>query len=437
MEPVSLFVSSALDDLGYNEEMVIYRSNTIQQIQNTFNDSPIRNDFETLIDQTMSEVLLIKKDVICVSNLDTRIKLGENQVTFVLDRSKTRPGYALLIRTQNSQKQVDDEDIMCSTFGTPPCLWGNFYFNKMKGNLGRNTLSNSKTRQVIGPMLNHEKGNFNFPLNLIDSDTVMKVKRKLRLPNVIQAVCPADGFVYPDSSSGSDISYSEWRMSYTRTEQRLFQTLNITQIKLYVLLKLIGKSTLYEISTEMNAYVMKNIVFWMTYLCKPEYFEEQNLVSLLVTALGVLYNCVKSGFIPCFMTEERNLLTKPMETPRKHDLLRMLSILQQENATMLLRCEKLRCVMLMKFKSPHIVDMYQRQRDRLEQLLLLLEFIQARHTAKTNNVRAFLKGVSCDKDWIEVARAVYDMVLPGWERLYFAGENVPDIVIKHIREILG
>ncbi|KAH3874645.1 hypothetical protein DPMN_037896 [Dreissena polymorpha] len=81
--------------------------------------------------------------------------------------------------------------------------------------------------------------------------------------NIVQKVVSLGAFVTPVGFKGSEFKHMEWRICFNTGETELINNLNETQVKLYVLLKMVGIDVLKPRKKEVTSFTLKNIVLWM------------------------------------------------------------------------------------------------------------------------------------------------------------------------------
>jgi hypothetical protein len=79
-------------------------------------------------------------------------------------------------------------------------------------------------------------------------------------PEAIQQVVSLGAFLTPVGFKGSEYQHVEWRVCFNAGEIELVNNLNDTQIKLYVLLKMVKNDVLIPRKKEVTSYTLKNIV---------------------------------------------------------------------------------------------------------------------------------------------------------------------------------
>lgn len=125
---------------------------------------------------------------------------------------------------------------------------------------------------------------------------------------VIDRVASLQVFAVPVGQRGDPNEALQWRLCFTMGELHLVHSLNNTQLKIYVLLKLISKFVLKPISPDITSFVLKNIVFWLAETAPQHAFTPEKLFGTLIDALLVLKICIEKKHLKYYMIPERNLL---------------------------------------------------------------------------------------------------------------------------------
>lgn len=119
-----------------------------------------------------------------------------------------------------------------------------------------------------------------------------KRSRNLPSPEIVMQVVSMGALVTPVGCKGSENKNVEWRVCFNTGESYLINSLNNTQINVYVPLKMIVKKVLYPTKKELTSYIVKNIVLWLAESNPEELFQEFRLLELLrlgIENFAVLY----------------------------------------------------------------------------------------------------------------------------------------------------
>ncbi|XP_060562592.1 uncharacterized protein LOC132722167 [Ruditapes philippinarum] len=116
-------------------------------------------------------------------------------------------------------------------------------------------------------------------------------------------------FVVPTGSKVSEYPELEWRISTSLAERCLMLDLNVTQIRCYVLLKMILKYVLYPRGIiNISSFMCKTVLLHCienTELC---IWKENNLFTCLTHCLLELHSCVQNCHCSHFIIRENNLM---------------------------------------------------------------------------------------------------------------------------------
>ncbi|KAH3721500.1 hypothetical protein DPMN_064428 [Dreissena polymorpha] len=113
-------------------------------------------------------------------------------------------------------------------------------------------------------------------------------------------------------SSGND--NIQWRLSANLIERKLMFSLNITQLKCYVLLKIIKKWISKKIEQQgeasqggLTSFHCKTVLFYTIETTQDPPWQECNLAELLKLCLHTLQNFLKTGICPHYIIDYVNL----------------------------------------------------------------------------------------------------------------------------------
>ncbi|XP_045208563.2 uncharacterized protein LOC123560435 [Mercenaria mercenaria] len=135
-------------------------------------------------------------------------------------------------------------------------------------------------------------------------------------------------FLVGVGSRASENAAIEWRFSTSLAERCLVFSLNITQIKCYVLMKMILKTYMY-ISAEsyISSFMCKTVLFHCI-ASKPScVWKECNILNCLNYCLFTLNNCLLNEHCPHFIVHENNLMAGKFSAEVKQQLLERMSAL--------------------------------------------------------------------------------------------------------------
>ncbi|XP_060561396.1 uncharacterized protein LOC132721160 [Ruditapes philippinarum] len=144
-------------------------------------------------------------------------------------------------------------------------------------------------------------------------------------------------FVVPTGSKVSEYPELEWRLSTSLTERYLMFNLNITQIRCYVLLKMILKSFLNP-GDEINisSFMCKTVILQCIENTESGIWKDNNLFTCLTYCLLELHSCVQNDCCSHFIIPENNLMAGQFTAETKHELSKNICELIQNDRQWLL-----------------------------------------------------------------------------------------------------
>ncbi|XP_053384357.1 uncharacterized protein LOC123563065 [Mercenaria mercenaria] len=144
-------------------------------------------------------------------------------------------------------------------------------------------------------------------------------------------------FVVPVASKVSQNPELEWRISTSQAERCLMFSLNITQIRCYVLMKMILKTFLHHAGeSHITSFMCKTILLHCIENTHSNAWQENNLFTCLSCCLHVLYKCLQQENCPHFITPRNNLMAGQFSPEVKALLIeRMFHLIQSEGQALL------------------------------------------------------------------------------------------------------
>ncbi|XP_053407825.1 uncharacterized protein LOC123547583 [Mercenaria mercenaria] len=131
----------------------------------------------------------------------------------------------------------------------------------------------------------------------------------------------------------------EWRISTSLFERHLMSKLNITQIKCYVLMKMIVKTFITPFHQgSISIYHIKTVLFHCIQMTNEKNWKENNLVTCLEKTLWLLYYFFSNKNCPHFIIYGQNLLRRYLDENSTHydQLLDTISNIIESKGTALL-----------------------------------------------------------------------------------------------------
>ncbi|XP_060591540.1 uncharacterized protein LOC132746428 [Ruditapes philippinarum] len=147
-------------------------------------------------------------------------------------------------------------------------------------------------------------------------------------------------FVVPTGSKVSLYPELEWRISTSLAERCLMFDLNITQIRCYVLLKMILKSFLNprgEIN--VSSFMCKTVLLHCIESTDSSTWKENNLFTCLTYCLLELHSCVQNDHLSHFIIHENNLMAGQFTDETRQLLSKNISDFMESDGQMLLRID--------------------------------------------------------------------------------------------------
>ncbi|XP_060578200.1 uncharacterized protein LOC132735278 [Ruditapes philippinarum] len=151
-------------------------------------------------------------------------------------------------------------------------------------------------------------------------------------------------FVVPVGCKGGDIRQLEWRISTSLAERCLMFNLNITQIRCYVLMKMVIKSFLDpQFEDVISSYMCKTVLFHCIANSHFYIWRENNLLSCLSLCLYLLYNNIINENCPHFIIPRNNLMMGKISPVVKPYILAIINnIINSEGVALLgIKCDDL------------------------------------------------------------------------------------------------
>ncbi|XP_053408057.1 uncharacterized protein LOC123548151 [Mercenaria mercenaria] len=149
----------------------------------------------------------------------------------------------------------------------------------------------------------------------------------------IKRYCETTGcFVVPVGSKHSENEEVEWRVSTSKASGCLMLSLNITQLRCYILMKMILKTFINpQCDGVLSSFMCKTVLFHCIKNTHLNQWQEHNLLACLKCCLMSLRYCVRQLNCPHFIIPENNLMAGRISPPVQQQLLTILeAIIQSE-----------------------------------------------------------------------------------------------------------
>ena len=132
-------------------------------------------------------------------------------------------------------------------------------------------------------------------------------------PSTLIDKCKTLGcLLVPVGHPKSDETDIEWRLSFSHQERLLVLQFNSTQLKCYILLKLIKKEILHHFIGEesLSSYHCKTIMFYMIENTPADFWQPENLLACLVSCMDLLRLCAVNGNCPNYFIPGENMFER-------------------------------------------------------------------------------------------------------------------------------
>ncbi|XP_045215586.2 uncharacterized protein LOC123565880 [Mercenaria mercenaria] len=416
MEDISRFVCYTLDHIGYSQDIIRLRRNYWRKYTRLFNESfgcncitaGSKAEGITSVCESDMDCMFLPNNAICTDSVEPLLQLP-GMTTFQTDRSNTVPGYTKF-KMINYNKEATPFAIQESLFRENS---GDVFASStlFVSNLNRMAYSDDfltfhdlsgPAVPVTGPL--GTMFDMVIALPCINADVLHSFRTRQRQhdwppSDIIQDESTAVCQLVPVGYKGSCDQWKEWRFCFIQTELNLTSSLNDTQIKLYIVLKMIAKNILKCVSNEISSYIMKNITYWLSERLSARIFREENLIALILLALRCLQVSVKNMCLPYYMIPGRNLLAERLEPNTRLILSDVISKLLDEGPQLLMRCEKLRDGLVVMYRSPELAVNFKNTKESFE-LFNYLNSLQNCENVfeleKETDMRTFLRTLLSD-----------------------------------------
>ncbi|XP_053375493.1 uncharacterized protein LOC128547289 [Mercenaria mercenaria] len=104
----------------------------------------------------------------------------------------------------------------------------------------------------------------------------------------------------------------QWRISFNAAEMLLVQSLNDSQTKVFVMMRLLAKHVITPVCPDITSYVVKNVVLHLAEQFPLKEFRRDTLIDRFFDCLKYLRNCIEKQRLPSYMNPERNLLHRKL-----------------------------------------------------------------------------------------------------------------------------
>ncbi|XP_045194472.2 uncharacterized protein LOC123550101 [Mercenaria mercenaria] len=284
-------------------------------------------------------------------NSDTDVLICDNRYNVIQAWSEWQPGMINLLMIQDEttssgycllQRLRDDEPLP-----VPPCftlLPEQLYTRDKEGRvLLKSSYLNANILNTFTPIIKHGPASSSEGLlGFADQDCVPAYNCKtwpaeaqpwLVRQSVggwpteeIKRYCETTGcFVVPVSSKSGRNEELEWRISTSLAERCLMLSLNITQMRCYILMKMILKTLINpQCNGVLSSFMCKTVLFHCIQNTHSNEWQEHTLLTSLKCCLIKLQSCVEHTLCPHFIIPGNNLMGERISVPVKQKLLEIL-----------------------------------------------------------------------------------------------------------------
>ncbi|XP_071145514.1 uncharacterized protein [Mytilus edulis] len=253
----------------------------------------------------------------------------DTSITYLsMDTDDVKPGFTQL-RLEYSRRQVDLE--CCGEHN------GKHYFSSALYKGKSFLLFGDKGKQIHGPCITDEKGDFDFALSLhcktwISSAVNWITRSGSSWPShqVTQSIINHGVLFVPIGVPGSPKEDLEWRVSFSVAEKLLINTFTHTQLMCYALLKIILKDVIAndsECKDLLCSYFLKTIIFWISEELPSSVWKPANLIHCFMRCFNRLIYCVEYSVCLHYFIPENNMFENKIEGRARDVLLNKLNTL--------------------------------------------------------------------------------------------------------------
>ncbi|XP_053391119.1 uncharacterized protein LOC128553941 [Mercenaria mercenaria] len=322
---VSLHLSEVLDDIGINDRTVVRTRRAALLKENIYTlhikasgePSTVYN-FGSMSEGTTTTGLksdsdrLVYQDNFNVIQDWSEWTLGKNNFLMIQNET-TPPGYCLL------QRLKDD---------VPLPYTHEFGYHHVKDMRGRILFKNTMLDTLVvgigerqGPSLSLTK-----QPGIIDSDTVLAFPctslpqstkscldhltvNNWPTANMYRYIKTTKFFIVAVGNKVSENADFEWRLSTSFAERCLMFNLNITQIRCYILMKMIMKTYInLDNESYISSFMCKTVLFHCIASKPLNIWNECNILNCLTYCILTLNRCISCRNCPHFFDYENNLM---------------------------------------------------------------------------------------------------------------------------------
>jgi hypothetical protein len=341
---LSLKLSEVLDDIGVNETMIMkWRKSLLlsETMETIAYNSVLRKSkymLGSLSEGTTTVGIHSDSDSLC----------SDNDWNVIQDYTEWQPGLTnlLMIQNENTSPGYCFLQVLRNDVPVPYTRVENEHCVKVSSDtvLVKNTVIHVSNSFKHGPAwVKQGAGCFR------DSDLVLAYHCKSWPKEARQWLHRGDSNVWPTSEIkrfaekngcfvvpvASKLGHSEtleWRISTSLAERSLMYSLNITQIRCYILMKMILKTYLnFQDESHLSSFMCKTVLLYCIENTEHNLWKNFNLLKCLSYCLHRLYTSLIDSNCPHFIIPGNNLMAGKLSIGVKRKLLDKLSDILQSN----------------------------------------------------------------------------------------------------------
>ncbi|KAH3729373.1 uncharacterized protein LOC127853777 [Dreissena polymorpha] len=139
-------------------------------------------------------------------------------------------------------------------------------------------------------------------------------------------------FLVPVGESSSQKRHTEWRLSPNLIERKLMFSLNLTQLKCYVLLKLLKRAITKKMKEgELTSFHCKTVLFYTLERTQDPQSQEGYLAMLLKLCLQTLQKFLSDGVCPHYIIDRVNLFDGKLNSAQRRIVRNKVTVLIDNN----------------------------------------------------------------------------------------------------------
>ncbi|XP_052229565.1 uncharacterized protein LOC127843798 isoform X2 [Dreissena polymorpha] len=356
VESVSVETCTIMNRLGYGDEIRRWRVEKFRQIDRLYNAElsyvtgiTAGSKAEGLTGYLESDwdILFVVDDILCVeAGINIHTITGDMDV-FRMDTRVYSGHCRLLQEREASTGNKLIHDALCD--------------DGYGGALLSSSILLDEVGNIAGDgMQQHERAGPSIPgviEGVLNMDTVYSLRchcpsilqkwavRPRHWPStvIVQKVVSLGAYVTPVGHKGSENKHMEWRICFNTGETELVNNLNGTQVKVYVMLKMILKDILQPQKKEITSYVLKNIILWQAERNPQSQFNAHDFFYWLHDALRELRTAIAQKHVAYYMIPDRNLMAAcGLEEALQHKWIADITDMMAEGPRVILRLPKIR-----------------------------------------------------------------------------------------------